>query len=150
MSHELTDTRITAYIFGELSPEETAAFERELANSTELQEELAAIRETLDALKSEFDSSQRGGWRFTASSDRRGNPIQVVYSQSKPQSLNRRDLPATIGCDGGHGGQPADCRWIGVPLPARQNWHAGFHERSGAVTGGRCRDQIGPCSRRTG
>ncbi len=60
MSHEQVDTRVTAYIFSELSAQETIAFERELKNSPALQEEVAATREAIGALKSEFQSQASG------------------------------------------------------------------------------------------
>lgn len=56
MSHQPSDTRVTAYVFGELSREETSRFEHELADSSALQKEVAAIRETLVALEAEFDA----------------------------------------------------------------------------------------------
>ena len=56
MSRQQIDTRVTAYVFGELSPKAAVAFERELEKSIQLQEEVAAIRETIGAIKSEFDT----------------------------------------------------------------------------------------------
>lgn len=56
MNHDDLDTRVTAYVFGELSPEETAALEREISQSSQLRDEVHAIRETIGALKIEFDA----------------------------------------------------------------------------------------------
>lgn len=56
MNHDEVDTRATAYVFGELSPDETQAFERELSQSSGLRDEVASIRETVGALKNEFDA----------------------------------------------------------------------------------------------
>ncbi len=86
MSHELTDTRITAYIFAELSPEQTAAFERELVNSTELQEELAAIRETLGALKSEFEARSAG-----VGDSQRQAIEEAIHSRSSTDKVGLND-----------------------------------------------------------
>ncbi|MGI9473871.1 MAG: YfbK domain-containing protein [Rubripirellula sp.] len=57
MNHDQTDTRATAYVFGELLPEDAVAFERELEQSPKLRRDVDALRETIGALKSEFDAN---------------------------------------------------------------------------------------------
>ncbi len=56
MNHTHDDPRVTAYVFGELPSDQMAAFERELEGSAELKQEVAAIRDALAALRSEFES----------------------------------------------------------------------------------------------
>ncbi len=60
MSHESIDTRATAYVFGELSADQTAAFEQEMESSDALREEVAEIREALAAITAEFDAESTG------------------------------------------------------------------------------------------
>ncbi|MCB1236416.1 MAG: von Willebrand factor type A domain-containing protein [Verrucomicrobiae bacterium] len=48
------DPRLTAYAAGELSPEESAAFERQLEESPGARAELESIRETMALLRGEF------------------------------------------------------------------------------------------------
>ncbi|MCG8653853.1 MAG: hypothetical protein MI861_28700, partial [Pirellulales bacterium] len=60
MSHPPVDTRVTAYVFGELSAEETAAFEQELQYSAPLREEVAATREAVAAITAELEGSGVG------------------------------------------------------------------------------------------
>ncbi len=55
-SHESDDTRITAYVFGELSAEQTAAFEQELKQSSVLRDEVAGIRDALVAVSAELEA----------------------------------------------------------------------------------------------
>ncbi len=55
MNTEQEDVKLTAYALGELSAEDAATLERELAESPERQEELQAIRATLDAVREELD-----------------------------------------------------------------------------------------------
>ena len=57
MNQKQTDTRATAYLFGELLPEEAIAFERDLEQSPELQREVDALRDAIGALRSEFQST---------------------------------------------------------------------------------------------
>ena len=57
MNHDQSDTRATAYLFGELLPEDAVAFERDLERSPQLRREVDALRETIGALKSEFDAN---------------------------------------------------------------------------------------------
>ncbi|MFK8111870.1 MAG: von Willebrand factor type A domain-containing protein [Rubripirellula sp.] len=56
MSHEQVDTRITAYIFGELSRDQKAVFEQELEKSPSLQAEVAAMREAVSAIETDFQT----------------------------------------------------------------------------------------------
>lgn len=56
MKQPSTDTRVTAYAFGEMSAQESAAFEKELSQSEELRAELAEVREAISALENEFRS----------------------------------------------------------------------------------------------
>lgn len=58
MSHEPIDTRATAYVFGELSDTAAAEFEIELAKSPQLRQEVAALRETIGSLKTDFSAEQ--------------------------------------------------------------------------------------------
>ncbi|MEZ6089364.1 MAG: von Willebrand factor type A domain-containing protein [Pirellulaceae bacterium] len=60
MTSQQNDPRITAYVFGELSPDETARFEQELAASKLLADEVAATRSAIAALESEFAGESEG------------------------------------------------------------------------------------------
>lgn len=59
MSQTNDDPRVTAYVFGELTPQQTEAFERELKQSPELSREVAAVRDAVAALRSEFELHSR-------------------------------------------------------------------------------------------
>ncbi len=56
MNETHDDRRVTDYVFGELPPEQLAAFEQELAQSPQLRQEVDAIRDAVAALQSEFES----------------------------------------------------------------------------------------------
>ena len=62
MTIEREDTRLTAYVLGELSEAEKAGFEAELENDAGARRELAATQETLDEVRTEL---------------RRGNPPKL-------------------------------------------------------------------------
>lgn len=51
MSHTPDEAQLTAYLLGELSPEETAQVEAQLAVSAALRDELAGLRQTVTALE---------------------------------------------------------------------------------------------------
>ena len=51
MSHSPDEAQLTAYLLGELSPEETAQVEAQLAVSAALRDELAGLRQTVTALE---------------------------------------------------------------------------------------------------
>ena len=51
MSHSPDEAQLTAYLLGELSPEETAQVEAQLAVSAALRDELAGLRQTVAALE---------------------------------------------------------------------------------------------------
>ena len=50
MSPSSADARVTAYVFGELSESQRNAFEKELADSDRLRDEVAAIHEAVAAV----------------------------------------------------------------------------------------------------
>ena len=54
MSIDEADPRLTAYVFGELSSEDQAALEAELASDESARARLAEIRRTIDALRGEL------------------------------------------------------------------------------------------------
>ena len=54
MTDRADDSRVTAYVLGELNDEQRATFERELEGSPELQAEVAATRNALDAIEQSF------------------------------------------------------------------------------------------------
>jgi Ca-activated chloride channel homolog len=54
MTIEREDTRLTAYVLGELSETEKAGFEAELENDADARRELAATQETLDEVRTEL------------------------------------------------------------------------------------------------
>ncbi len=75
-------TRLTDYLFGEMTPEETRAFEAELAASTELREQLEALRRTLGALRESapaasggLTSERRAALRAEASAANQRKPV---------------------------------------------------------------------------
>ncbi len=57
---ELNDSRVTDFVFGELSPEETKRFKSELEQSPELQAEVDSIREAIAAVQAELATDSRG------------------------------------------------------------------------------------------
>jgi anti-sigma factor RsiW len=57
MNHKQTETRATAYLFGELLPEEAIAFELELEYSPELRRDVDALRDAIGALRSRIQST---------------------------------------------------------------------------------------------
>ncbi len=60
MSHDSADTRVTDYIFGELSEDQQQAFEQELARSSQLRDEVAAMEETVAAVRAQFSTESKG------------------------------------------------------------------------------------------
>jgi Ca-activated chloride channel family protein len=60
MSHDSADTRVTAYVFGELSEDQHEAFEQELAQSSQLRDEVASVEEAVAAIRAELDAETTG------------------------------------------------------------------------------------------
>ena len=60
MSHDSADTRVTAYVFGELSEDQHKAFEQELAQSSQLRDEVASVEEAVAAIRAELDAETTG------------------------------------------------------------------------------------------
>ena len=54
------EAQATAFVFGELDPDEATQFMKQLDSSTKLQELVASIRETAAAIELEFDQSASG------------------------------------------------------------------------------------------
>ncbi len=76
MSTEQEDVKLTAYALGELSAEDAATLERELAESPERQGELQAITATLDAVREEVKKDD------AALSARRREQIETAAQRS--------------------------------------------------------------------
>ena len=60
MNQETSDTRVTAYVFGELPPDESAAFEADLKNSEALQAEVQATREAIEVVRESLSAEDVG------------------------------------------------------------------------------------------
>lgn len=88
MSDSTTDTRATAYLFGELSTEEASRFEQELEASPKLQEEVAQLREALSAITDEFDGQSMGVSEATRQEIERA--IDQAGVAPVPSSSNKR------------------------------------------------------------
>ena len=92
MNQETVDTRVTAYVFGELSEHDVAIFEKEMKDSLPLQREVEAIRQTVESLNAEFELQ-------TVELDASGQDAVIdaiknraVPSSAKPVTVPRRLL----------------------------------------------------------
>ena len=84
MSADPVDTRPTDYLFGELSPEEVAAFESRLEESAELRAEVDALRDSIVAVRSELATQTGIGEAARAEVE------QAIESVSQVEPSQRR------------------------------------------------------------
>ena len=111
MNKYASDTRITAYIFGELEPDQLQQFESEMQSSPELRREVSETRDTMSWVESQLTepeelalNSEQTQAIFEASSNDSTNPSAappiVVPAKPKKQSEHTRGRTSL--------------RWIGV------------------------------------
>ncbi|MEJ2078441.1 MAG: von Willebrand factor type A domain-containing protein [Acidobacteriota bacterium] len=79
MNRKIDETKLTAFVLGELEPDEAAEIERLLEESEELQAEVEAIRETVGLLEEEF----RGEPAPALRDDQRAGIIPVPKRQRR-------------------------------------------------------------------
>ena len=111
MSREHVDTRVTAYVFGELSPEDVAAFEQELQQSSELREEVDSIRETIVAVKSDLavQSTDIGG-------PQREAILDAIEQNAAPQVSPLDPTPPPVEVNAGPQ-IDSNRRWLSLAAP---------------------------------